>query len=218
VNGFIKLLFEKRLQRCVNFLFTSQLSNLFNFTTSSINPDNKATKCFLRHTTCAVWLWLPFPVSKQSVIMCIVPRKLGCTLALINRYSVVGRLYVLTLCSSGQSSWLHNGDVSCFLWGTNWIYICYIEESRPLLWSSGQSSWLHNGDTLCFLWGTNWIYIYYVEESRPPLWSSGQSSWLQIRRSRVRFPTLPDFVFNSGSEMGSTQPREYNWGAISERK
>jgi hypothetical protein len=43
---------------------------------------------------------------------------------------------------SGQSSWLHNGDVLCFLWGTNWIYICYVEESRPPLWSSGQSSWL----------------------------------------------------------------------------
>jgi hypothetical protein len=46
------------------------------------------------------------------------------------------------LWSSGQSSWLHNGDVLCFLWGTNWIYICYIEESRPPLWSNGQSSWL----------------------------------------------------------------------------
>jgi hypothetical protein len=62
----------------------------------------------------------------------------------------------------------------------NWIYICYVEESRPPLWSSGQSSWLQNGDVLCFLWGTNGIYICYVEESRPPLWSSGQSSWLQI--------------------------------------
>jgi hypothetical protein len=85
----------------------------------------------------------------------------------------------LTLWSSGQSSWLQDGDVLCFLWGTNWIYICYVEESRPLLWSSGRSSWLHNGDVLCFLWGTNWIYICYVEERRPPLWSSGQSSWLQ---------------------------------------
>jgi hypothetical protein len=46
------------------------------------------------------------------------------------------------LWSSGQSSWLHNGEVMCFLWGTNWIYICYVEESRPPLWSSGQSSWL----------------------------------------------------------------------------
>jgi hypothetical protein len=79
----------------------------------------------------------------------------------------------------GQSPWLQNGDVVCFLWGTNWIYICYVEESRPPLLSSGQSSWLHNGDVLCFLWGTNWIYICYVEESRPSLWSSGQSSWLQ---------------------------------------
>jgi hypothetical protein len=66
------------------------------------------------------------------------------------------------LWSSGQSSWLHNGDVLCFLWGTNWIYVCYAEESRPPLWSSSQSSWLHNGDVLCFLWGMNWIYICYV--------------------------------------------------------
>jgi hypothetical protein len=87
------------------------------------------------------------------------------------------------LCSSGQSSWLQNGKVFCFLWGTNWIYICYVEESKPPLWSSGESSWLQNGDVFCFLWGTNWIYICYVEESRPPLWSSGQSFWLQIQRS-----------------------------------
>jgi hypothetical protein len=85
---------------------------------------------------------------------------------------------------SGQSSWLHNGDVLCFLWGTNWIYICYVEESRPPLWSGGQCSWLHNGDVLCFLWGMNWIYICYAEESRLSLWSSGQSSWLQIQRHR----------------------------------
>jgi hypothetical protein len=88
---------------------------------------------------------------------------------------------LLPLWSSGH--WLHNGDVLCFLWGTNWIYICYVEESRTPLWSSGRSSWLHNGDVLCFLWGTNWIYICYVEESRPPVWSSGRSSWLQIQRS-----------------------------------
>jgi hypothetical protein len=44
------------------------------------------------------------------------------------------------LWSSGQSSWWQNGDVLCFLWGTNWIYIYYVEESRPPVWSSGQSS------------------------------------------------------------------------------
>jgi hypothetical protein len=27
-------------------------------------------------------------------------------------------------------------------------FICYVEESRPLLWSTGQSSWLQNGDVL----------------------------------------------------------------------
>jgi hypothetical protein len=113
------------------------------------------------------------------------------------------------LWSSGQSSWLLNRGVFCYLWGTNWIYICYIEENRPPLWSSGQSSWLLNGGVLCYhveesrpsLWssgqsswllnggvfcylrGTNWIYLCYVEESRPPLWSSAQSSWLHIQRS-----------------------------------
>jgi hypothetical protein len=87
------------------------------------------------------------------------------------------------LWSSGQSSWLHNGDVLCFLWGMNWICICYVEQSRPPLWPSGQSSWLRNGDVLCCLWGTKWIYICYVEESRPPLWSSGQSSWLKTQWS-----------------------------------
>jgi hypothetical protein len=44
------------------------------------------------------------------------------------------------LCS--QSSSLQNGGVLCFLWCTNWICICYVEEIRPPLWSSGQSSWL----------------------------------------------------------------------------
>jgi hypothetical protein len=29
----------------------------------------------------------------------------------------------LPLWSSGQNSWIQNGDVLCFLWGTNWTYI-----------------------------------------------------------------------------------------------
>jgi hypothetical protein len=76
------------------------------------------------------------------------------------------------LWSSGHR--LPNGDVLRFLRGTNWIYICYVEESSPPLWSSGH--WLPNWDVLLFLWGTNWIYISYVKESSPPLWSSGH--WL----------------------------------------
>jgi hypothetical protein len=45
------------------------------------------------------------------------------------------------LWSSGQSSWYWK-EMYCFLWGTNWIYICYVEENRPPLWSTHQSSWL----------------------------------------------------------------------------
>jgi hypothetical protein len=36
----------------------------------------------------------------------------------------------------------------------------------------------------------------------PPLWFSGQSSWLKIQKSRVRFPTLPDYLWNSGPWKG----------------
>jgi hypothetical protein len=53
---------------------------------------------------------------------------------------------------------------------------------------------------------------YIVVRNWPPLWSSCQSFWLQIQRSRVRFPTLPDFLTSRGSGTGSTQPREDNWG------
>ena len=56
-------------------------------------------------------------------------------------------------------------------------------------------------------------FCYACGMRGPPLWSSGQSFWLQIQRSRVRFPALPDFLSSSGSGTGSTQPREFNWGA-----
>jgi hypothetical protein len=46
--------------------------------------------------------------------------------------------------------------------------------------------------------------------SEGSLWSDGQSSGLQIQRSRVPFPTLPDFLRSCGSGTRSTQPREYN--------
>jgi hypothetical protein len=56
-------------------------------------------------------------------------------------------------------------------------------------------------------------FCLFVNYILSPLWSSGQSSWLQIQGSRFRFPALPDFLRNSGSGTGSTQPRQDNWGA-----
>jgi len=52
------------------------------------------------------------------------------------------------------------------------------------------------------------VVVVVVAVVGPPLWSSGQSFWQQIQRSRVRSLALPDFLSNSGSGTGSTQPRE----------
>jgi hypothetical protein len=56
------------------------------------------------------------------------------------------------------------------------------------------------------------FHMNVIYNGGPTLWSSGQSFWLRIQRSRVRFPTLPDFLRSSGYGTGSTQPREDNWG------
>jgi hypothetical protein len=55
-----------------------------------------------------------------------------------------------------------------------------------------------------FLFVNNKDSLYYSDRL------CGLSSWLQIKRSRVRFRTLSDFLRSSGSGMGSTQPSEYN--------
>jgi hypothetical protein len=48
---------------------------------------------------------------------------------------------------SGQSSWLHNGDVFIVVsFEVRTEFICYVEDSRTHMWSSGQSSWLQNRD------------------------------------------------------------------------
>jgi ribosomal protein L37E len=63
---------------------------------------------------------------------------------------------------------------------------------------------------------TSWDWISPYEIcvlcTRPPLWSSGQSSWLQIRRHGFDSRHYQKKKF-SGSGTGSTQLREYNWGA-----
>jgi hypothetical protein len=49
------------------------------------------------------------------------------------------------------------------------------------------------------------------KDDGPPLWSSSQSSWLQVRRPG--FDSRHYQKKSNGSGTGSTQPREYNWGA-----
>jgi hypothetical protein len=91
------------------------------------------------------------------------------------------------LWSSGQSPWLLNGDVLCFLWGMNSIYICYVEGSRPPLWSSGQSSWLQiqrssfDSRRYQFFWEV-------VGLERGPLRGSGLESWKYDCRDPSRWP------------------------------
>ena len=99
--------------------------------------------------------------------------------------------------------------------------VCVYTHTRAHTHTVAKISTVNRGHTMSFCWNlifalrelktlSNNISIVHL---RPPLWSSGQSFWLQIQRSRVRFPALPDFLSSSGSETGSTQPREENWGA-----
>jgi hypothetical protein len=79
--------------------------------------------------------WSEFLAAERSCI--VFPVRYELNLYMLCRKKV-DRLCGLVV----KSSWLWNGDALCFLWGMNWIYICYVEESRPPLWCSGLSSLL----------------------------------------------------------------------------
>jgi hypothetical protein len=93
-------------------------------------------------------------------------------------------LYMLCLCGLVvKSSWLQNGGVLCLLWGTIWIYICYVEESRPPLWSSGQSSLLQIQRSGFNSWVWNWVH---------------SALWVQLRSY------LEEKIVTPGLEIGIT--------------
>jgi hypothetical protein len=52
------------------------------------------------------------------------------------------------------------------------------------------------------------VFFVCVCVCGPTLYSSGQSFWLLNQRSRIRFPAIPEFLNNSVSGTGFTQPRE----------
>jgi hypothetical protein len=58
----------------------------------------------------------------------------------------------------------------------------------------------------------NFVSLEKLRWVWPRLWSSGQSSWLQIWSPGFESRHYQNKK-SSGSGTGSTQPREYNWGA-----
>jgi hypothetical protein len=73
------------------------------------------------------WLWI------VTVKFAVQPLESGRSPAMrsfLSQNSVLSVFLWPLPWSSGQSSWLQSGDLLCFLWGTNWIYIFYVEESR----------------------------------------------------------------------------------------
>jgi hypothetical protein len=71
----------------------------------------------------------------------------------------------------------------------------------------------HNREAMFGSYSCNNNKTFLLISWRPRLWCSGQSSWLQIQKSGFDSRALPDFLRSGRSGTGSTQPREYNWGA-----
>jgi hypothetical protein len=74
----------------------------------------------------------------KSTSKCSLTKQKVCLVVLINPTRHL--IQRPSMWSSGQSSWLQNGDALCFLWGRNCIYICYVEGKRLcglVVWVNG---------------------------------------------------------------------------------
>jgi hypothetical protein len=115
---------------------------------------------------------------------------------------------------SSDWHWVHSGSW-CFL--VIWENICADSFGTRCLLGSLKFTWYSPNCSLRTSSTTAIKHSALIAISTadlqiwPPLWSSGQSSWLQIRRPR--FDSRHYKKKSSGSGTGSTQPREYNWGA-----
>jgi hypothetical protein len=96
-------------QISLNFCVTMQYTRLF-------------------HSVTTTWIVTP-GTSNKHVYSYIKQRLIQPVICRVQYLERVLKVRSPRLWASGQDSWLQNGDVFCFLWGTNWIYICYVEES-----------------------------------------------------------------------------------------
>jgi hypothetical protein len=112
-------------------------------------------------------------------------------------------------------SWLSRDVASCLRneqEGSYWVVAKY-KHSWDITGSTADADIGHSITLYSLMYNTSiYINIYIYIRSWTPLWSSGQSSWLQIQT-----PGFDSRHYqkkkSSGSGTGSTQPREYNWGA-----
>jgi hypothetical protein len=65
-------------------------------------------------------------------------------------------------------------------------------------------------DGLIYVPSFMYILRLLYQQYGPSLWSIGQEFLATDQEVRGRFPALPDFLSNSVSGTGLTQPREYN--------
>jgi hypothetical protein len=77
----------------------------------------------ISYQMCSLALSTASAINRTSSLRSTMARGMTAHKDVVGEFTFEVGLHCLT-------AWLQNGDVLCFLWGRNWIYICYVEESR----------------------------------------------------------------------------------------
>jgi hypothetical protein len=115
-------------------------------------------------------------ISRMTPVTISPPPSLSLSLS-ISLISIFVLFSHLFDCLCGIVVWVSGcrTEMYCFLWGTNWIYICYVEESRPPLWSNGHPSPRHPSTYLpfaeCIL--TDCKYTGFFIKKKIPVYRTG---------------------------------------------